>query len=207
MRTPIRGTLDFLSRFYARIRVDDVSSCWEWMGAKNNRGYGMFSRKLAHRTAKEIHETEQISDTLVACHKCDNPGCVNPDHVFIGTMKDNMRDMTLKGRSGAQKRTHCKQGHEFSPENTQYTKSGTRRCVQCRKEYAQRVKAADPDAWRAFHLAYYHANKDRIRLHAIPRKREYYAKNRERLKEQSRLYQQRKRAERKCTTSSERLAA
>ena len=77
--------------------------CWGWKGNSNQRGYGQFrvGRKgpvlSAHRTSYEIHKGP-ISAGLIVRHTCDNPWCVNPDHLLAGTHKDNARDCTERGR-------------------------------------------------------------------------------------------------------------
>lgn len=78
--------------------------CWIWQGCKNNKGYGMVSRRgrgfspqLAHRYMYEQH-VGPIPDGMHLLHRCDTPACVNPTHMFIGTRSDNMRDMVAKGR-------------------------------------------------------------------------------------------------------------
>jgi len=80
---------------------DDWWRCWEWMGIKNKQGYGLFTIKhkqyLAHRiTYKSIYG--EIPDGLFVLHKCDNPSCCNPNHLWIGTHQDNMNDMVFKKR-------------------------------------------------------------------------------------------------------------
>jgi len=91
-----------LGRFWAK--VDKTDGCWIWIGAKNATGYGLirFKRKSyrAHRVSYEFANGE-IPDGLYICHKCDNPSCVNPEHLFTGTATDNAIDMTNKGRSSA----------------------------------------------------------------------------------------------------------
>jgi len=84
--------------------VDKTDSCWIWTGGKRRRGYGMFNagngRNIsAHRYSYEIHNGE-IPDGMCILHKCDRPECVNPAHLFAGTLSDNMLDMLNKGRNG-----------------------------------------------------------------------------------------------------------
>lgn len=91
-------------RFSKKYRVNPATGCWDWTGAKCSGGYGniMVSGKStsAHRLSWRMHKAIPC-DGLDVCHKCDNPGCVNPSHLFVGTEYDNMRDMRDKGRSTA----------------------------------------------------------------------------------------------------------
>ena len=86
-------------RFWAN--VDKSDSCWNWTASLSKSGYGAFSNNgkyvRAHRYSWSLHNGK-IPDGLCVLHRCDNRKCVNPDHLWLGTHDDNMRDRTLKGR-------------------------------------------------------------------------------------------------------------
>lgn len=92
-------------RFMLKVRVVP-SGCWEWLGARMARGYGVFSCKLPnhHRTAKahriswEIANKASLLPGAIIMHSCDNPGCVNPAHLELGNAKENMRQCIERGR-------------------------------------------------------------------------------------------------------------
>lgn len=92
--------LSLYDRFFSKISITS-KNCWEWMGAKDTKNYGIigFEKKLyrAHRISIFIHTG--IMPVQCVLHKCDNPSCVNPDHLFLGTLKDNSQDMIKKGRN------------------------------------------------------------------------------------------------------------
>ena len=93
---------EMLERFWKK--VDKTSTgCWEWKGWRNSDGYGFFryfNKKeiQAHRFSAK-HIGGMNIDGMVVCHSCDNPGCVNPNHLFPGTQQDNIKDMHKKGRN------------------------------------------------------------------------------------------------------------
>ncbi len=90
-----------LDRFMSKVQVDDSTGCWEWQAWKDKLGRGTFKYKNITKTASRISYeifVQPIEDGMFICHTCDNPGCVNPCHLFQGTHKDNMEDMVSKGR-------------------------------------------------------------------------------------------------------------
>lgn len=86
---------DFLTK------VEKTDTCWIWRGSINDHGYGLFLYKgrseRAHRVSYELFRGP-IGRDKILCHKCDNPPCVRPSHLFPGTQADNMADMKRKGR-------------------------------------------------------------------------------------------------------------
>lgn len=96
-----RGASNIAPRFWAKVSVRKRDECWPWAGARRPRGYGNVnhggSTKLAHRLAWELTHGP-IPDGMVVCHRCDNPPCCNPAHLFLGTTQDNVDDARVKGR-------------------------------------------------------------------------------------------------------------
>ena len=92
------------SRFWSHVdKSAEPGGCWIWTGALNAAGYGRVywektRHNIAHRVAYQI-ALGAIPKGMFVLHRCDNPRCVNPDHLFLGTHQDNMKDMRAKGRS------------------------------------------------------------------------------------------------------------
>lgn len=94
---------DIKSRLLNQIRINIANGCWEWIGKTWGGGYGYIWYKgktvSAHRVSANVFFNFDIFSKFLVCHKCDNPSCINPNHLFIGTQDDNMKDMAKKNRS------------------------------------------------------------------------------------------------------------
>lgn len=94
-----------MDRFWSKVNKRNSDDCWDWTASKFRQGYGKFTEtgksqpSKAHRVSWEIKHGP-LPKGLLICHKCDNPSCVNPEHLFLGTYQDNNRDCADKGRHG-----------------------------------------------------------------------------------------------------------
>lgn len=125
-----------------------ASGCWEWSGSRDAKGYGRWSepgwKGLAHRYSL-ARETPEPNPGMMACHRCDNPPCVNPKHLYWGTVIDNTRDMVERigvHNKGVYK-THCSKGHPLEGENLRVVGKDQRRmCRICDNERSRLRMAA-----------------------------------------------------------------
>ncbi|MEU5341281.1 HNH endonuclease [Streptomyces sp. NPDC020766] len=147
-----RGVSDY-DRFMSYVDTSaGPDACWPWMRYIDRTGYGEFDvtengRQRKFKATRWIAghlRGEELTRGEVVLHACDRPECVAPHHLRVGTHTENMLDMMTKGRgrNGRSGQTHCKHGHEYTPENT-YTQPGTgwRQCLACR---AARAETARP---------------------------------------------------------------
>lgn len=160
-------------RLVARIAKDEAAGCWLWQGSVwsdrpspgNRYGYtfarvrpGKWRTIGTHKAMWwALHGIPEKG--MCVCHRCDTPTCINPDHLWLGTHKENMADCRAKGRYHYANLTHCKRGHEFNEQNTYYMKTpgpyfGLRSCKACQKERQRRKYHENPQAHNARQAEY-----------------------------------------------------
>ncbi len=118
-----------------KYRVDASTGCHIWLGAKTDKGYP--SLRVGNRIMTVTRMVLGLTERSVhACHRCDNPSCVNPAHLFAGSSSDNQRDSVQKGRHYKTRMLVCKNGHQLSGDNI-YRPPGrphtSRECLTCKK--------------------------------------------------------------------------
>src|SRR4051812_22074657 len=110
-----------MERFWSK--VDKTGECWLWTAYRDAAGYGRFGLagkvQKAHRVSYEL-AVGPIPAGAHVLHSCDNPPCVNPDHLRVGSRIDNMRDKFMRGRDYNASKTHCDHGHPFTADNTYF---------------------------------------------------------------------------------------
>ena len=111
--------------------------CLLWTGSAQPRGYGWICingrNVTTHRAMWEAHHGP-VPPGLVVAHSCDNPRCVEITHLQAMSQAQNLRDKVARGRDQNASKTHCKRGHEFTPENTR-TRNNHRQCIACKTSY------------------------------------------------------------------------
>ena len=138
-----------------------LTECIEWRGTRTRSGYGQKvikgKRYRTHRLAYEW-ANGPIPKGMLVLHSCDNPACCNPNHLFLGTQSDNMRDCANKGRLSTQKRTHCPSGHPYTGDNLLIDKHGHRYCWECKRRHGR-------NTWRKKNWAAPRTHYERLSSH------------------------------------------
>lgn len=124
----------FAAQFDNFIVKRHENGCWTWTGTRDRQGYGRWKRWLAHRFSW-ARSNGPIPEGLWVLHHCDNPPCVNPAHLYLGTVVENVHDAVDRGRHFRPAPwTHCSEGHELADANLYvWTSSAGQRQRQCRK--------------------------------------------------------------------------
>jgi len=136
--------MNLIERFESKFIPEPNTGCWLWDASLDTGGYGSFSvagtNQRAHRVSYEMY-TGSIPQGLELDHKCNVRSCVNPDHLEPVTRSENQKRSYHRGRVGGQsKKTHCKQGHQYSGDNLYLMPNGHRRCKECHRQEQSRQR-------------------------------------------------------------------
>jgi len=144
--------------FWKHVKIGKENECWEWKGSKDDHGYGRVRYQgkeyKSHRLAW-ILKSGSTEDIFV-CHRCDNPPCCNPNHLFLGTHQENMDDMVKKGRYGKKRNLPKGKKHwsYLHPEKTSSCEKNGSAVLDRKKVLEIREKAKDGQSHRSIAKEY-----------------------------------------------------
>jgi hypothetical protein len=159
-----------LVRFWAKVNKTGEGGCWLWTASVNSRGYGSFSIGInanasVHKVSWAMAKNNGVMSDPKShvMHSCDVRRCVNPEHLSLGSARDNAQDAIRKGRATRvipSSRETCKRGHLRTEENTN-PKYNT--CIPCKqasdRESKTRERKRDPEKYNKYHREQYHKTK------------------------------------------------
>lgn len=162
---------EWVQRVLTNIRVSN-DGCWIWQGRTGTWGYGSTGYRgrdrIIHRQFYQVVNRVKLDRWQLVMHKCDQRLCINPMHLQIGTPGDNVLDAAAKGRHHNARKTHCKRGHEFTPENTwiKVGKKGNvmRGCLTCQKAAHEKPEYI---AWRREYQRRRRAEKKATKVRSV----------------------------------------
>jgi len=132
---------DYIARIKGRCVINE-KGCWLWQGAKVHQGYGIMSYRnkawRTHRLSYYLHNNRHDPGSLLVCHRCDTRECCNPEHLWLGTWQDNMRDAAAKAVWPAMQSDTCKHGHPLYGDNVLLMYGRHRKCRMCHRVKARR---------------------------------------------------------------------
>lgn len=152
--------MDDIDKFWSYVdRSEGPLACWPWTRSRSAQGYGQLYPHRAGPVRRKVYAHRWILGYLRGlplvgqpvgaedgCHRCDNPPCCNPAHLYIGTRRQNVADAVARTRLWMLKRTSCPQGHPYDATNTYLNPAGSRKCRTCRAaadRQAKQIKMAD----------------------------------------------------------------